>query len=81
MDKVLLIAQDNQLSRQFLPDSLEKAIKTAKAVLKYVEMNRNKVSPQELFLYIENLGKELGSAAKMCFPVTNTLKRIVSEIR
>jgi hypothetical protein len=60
---------------------LEKAVKTAKAVLKFVEQNKSRATPQALFINIENYGKELGSAAKMCFPVTNTLKRIVSEMR
>lgn len=60
---------------------MDKAVKTAKSILKYVMENKQRQTAQEIFQNIETMGREIGTAEKMCFPVTNTFKRIISAIR
>lgn len=60
---------------------MDKAVKTAKSVLKYVKENKQRLTAQEIFQNIETMGREIGTAANLCFPVTNTFKRIISSIR
>lgn len=60
---------------------MEKAIKTAKTILKYVKDQQSRSSSKDIFQFVEKVGSEISLAAKMCFPVANTFKRIISGIR